>query len=80
MRKRNFENRYYAEVDRLGNSRRWQPHKVGRAVTLGGAVKAAFKRVLDGEYEKCVVCDPIGSVQFVIRRAGNKLVTVTKGI
>lgn len=51
-----------------------------RAVTLSGAVKAAFKRVLDREYDKAMIYDPIGSVQFVIRRAGNKLVTVTKGI
>lgn len=76
MRKRNFENRYYTKL----NDRPHRPYKVGRAVTLSGAVKAAFKRVLDREYDKAMIYDPIGSVQFVIRRAGNKLVTVTKGI
>ncbi len=74
MKKRNFENRYYTKL----NDRSHRPYKIGRAVTLSGAVKAAFKRVLDHEYDKAMIYDPIGSVQFVIRRTSNKLVTVTK--
>lgn len=75
MSKRNFQNRYYAKLgDHIA-----KPYKVGHAVTLGGAVKAAFKRVLDREYDKAIVYDPIGGLQFIIRRINNKVVSVTNG-
>lgn len=75
MNTRNFENRYY---DKL-HDRPHRPRKKGRAATLSGAVKAAFKRVLDREYDKAMVYDPIGGTQFVVRRINSRVVTVTRG-